>query len=140
VQFTWQPPKNNGGSSILGYKVELRASNSEFLPIEGFCGSNTHPISKLSCIVDYRVFSESPFFLRPGDPIVPRVSAMNGIGLSPPSTFSEPLEMQRVPAAVKGLRFERIHFNKIRVNWDPISSDSDAAAVYQLYMSKGPKE
>ncbi len=90
VRISWQPPINNGGSTVTQYQVIIVTSTGTYSENTQYCdGSVASVIANLYCDVPMSVLWASPYNNIYGDLVKAKVSAKNAIGwntLSDPNT------------------------------------------------------
>jgi len=87
ISISWEEPYN-GGSSLLSYKLVIRASTGNFLVEPTYCNAEfdqTVFINRL-CVIPMAALQDSPFLLAQTDEVVAKVLATNIIG---DSAYSE---------------------------------------------------
>lgn len=78
IALGWAPPESSGGSGIVGYRIEVRASgDGEF---DALVAHTCDPEPRYE-IADLHPITWYEF----------RIAAINGVGTGPPGTTSEPL-------------------------------------------------
>ncbi|KAK4474841.1 hypothetical protein MN116_000743 [Schistosoma mekongi] len=123
VLLTWQAPKDEGGSPIIGYLIEKREANKRsWTPFSS-------QIKKLSCTVDGLTANTGYFF---------RVMAQNISGCSQPTETDVSVVipcLTKPPSAPGTPEASDIGTDSCRVSWEPPSSDGGARLTF-YYLEK----
>ncbi|CAH8650314.1 unnamed protein product [Schistosoma haematobium] len=118
ASLTWQAPKEEGGSPIIGYLVEKREANKRsWTPF----GSQ---VKELSCVVDGLTTNTGYFF---------RVMAQNISGCSEPTETDISVVipcLTKPPSAPGTPEASDIGTDSCRVSWEPPSSDGGARLTF----------
>ncbi len=128
INLFWVEPTNNGGSLVVGYKIEMKSSGGSWSTLIVNTGSATTTYSKDG--------------LTTGSQYTFRVSAINSIGTSSPSnevsatpkSSSEP----GVPAAPTDLTPKAISSTQINMTWKaPLDNGGLAITGYKISQKVG---
>jgi len=128
INLFWVEPTNNGGSLVVGYKIEMKSSGGSWSTLTANTGSATTTYSKDG--------------LTTGSQYTFRVSAINSIGTSSPSneasatpkSSSEP----GVPAAPTDLTPKAISSTQINMTWKaPLDNGGLAITGYKISQKVG---
>jgi hypothetical protein len=92
VRIAWDAP-GDGGSPILGYKIEVSADSEQFYDLNSVCNSEDLAES-LSCLVSMTTLRAEPFNLAEGALVVVRAQAFNAYGQGSPSPVNVPSDSE----------------------------------------------
>jgi hypothetical protein len=122
VSLTWAAP-NNGGSAITDYKVEYSINGNFWTTFAD--GTSTNTTATVTSLTNGTLY-------------VFRVSAINAIGTSNPSEFSNPVKPFTVPSAPSIVSLVRLAGSgvAITVTWSaPASNGGSPIIQYDIYYS-----
>ncbi|HYL67299.1 MAG TPA: spherulation-specific family 4 protein, partial [Nitrosopumilaceae archaeon] len=125
INLSWIAPVNNGGSAILGYKIERSIdSGTTWTTIVSNTASTT------------TTYSDTGLF--PNTSYTYRVSAINSIGTSSPSSMSSTTTSSAtsVPSSPAVLTAKTASSSQINLSWTaPTNNGGSAITNYNIYRS-----
>ena len=124
ITLSWTAPRNNGGASVIGYRIEVSADGGANWSI---LRSNTGSAAT--------TFSHTG--LRPGSRRDYRISAVNTAGVGTPSRVARATTEAVVPGAPRSLVARANGSTAIALSWDAPTSDGGARITgYRIEASR----
>lgn len=132
INLSWSAPSNNGGSAITGYKIEYKVGSAAYSVLVANTGNTATNYSHT--------------LLTTGQTYVYRVSAINSIGASNPSSeisatptaSSTASTTKSVPGAPTGLVATPVSGSQVNLSWSaPANNGGSAITGYKIESKKG---
>ncbi|MDE2795966.1 MAG: fibronectin type III domain-containing protein [Gemmatimonadota bacterium] len=124
IELDWDPPENDGGSEITGYRIEYSDDGQTWDDLERNTGSTSTSYEHRGITAGTRYYY--------------RVRAINDVGASPPSNEAAATTDASVPDAPEGLAATAIDEGRIDLVWSPPSFDGGSAVTgYRIEYSMG---
>ncbi|MDE2795964.1 MAG: fibronectin type III domain-containing protein [Gemmatimonadota bacterium] len=124
VELDWDPPEDDGGSEITGYRIEYSDDGQTWDDLERNTGSTSTSYEHRGITAGTRYYY--------------RVRAINDVGASPPSNEAAATTDASVPDAPEGLAATAIDEGRIDLVWSPPSFDGGSAVTgYRIEYSMG---
>src|SRR5207249_10902385 len=110
INLSWAPPTDNGGSAITGYKIERSTDGgSTWTTVVANTGSTATTYSDTG--------------LMRGTAYTYRVSAINSVGMSSPSSTASATTLAVAPSPPTGLTATAVSSSQINLSWAPRSEE-----------------
>ena len=123
INLTWNPPRNNGGAPVLGYRVEASSD-----------GGRTWRIIRSNTGSTVGFYAHRG--LEPASTRHYRVQAVNAAGLGAASNVARATTEATVPGAPRDLAAEADGTSRIDLAWEPPATDGGASiSGYRIEVS-----
>ena len=124
INLTWNPPRNNGGAPVLGYRIQASSD-----------GGRTWRIIRSNTGTLVRFYAHRG--LQPASTWQYRVQAINAAGLSEASNVARATTEATVPGAPTDLTAEADGTSRIDLAWEPPGTDGGAdISGYRIEVSE----
>ncbi len=132
IDLSWNAPSNNGGTPIIGYRIDVKVGSGSYTTLVQNTDSTVRTYSHTERTTDTTYTY--------------RVSAINSVGTSGPSgeasatptLSSEPEKPDTVPASPAGLKANAVSPTQINLSWNPPSNDGgEPVTGYKIEVKSG---
>ena len=117
IMISWKVPADDGGTSILGYKIEVAVNNAEFVTLVERTSHNSYTHRDTSRRMRYRY----------------RISAINARGTSPVSAIADVPINVTTPSGPRDVRATNVGVSSVRIEWVvPVDDGGADITGYQI--------
>ena len=135
IDLTWDSPASDGGAKIIGYRIDVKVNEGEFLTIVEDTGSSGRTYTHTDRVPDtnysYRVYAINEVGLSPASNVVSETPTLSS---APPSSGT-------ISSPPQNLEAEMISLNQINLSWDiPALDGGSTISGYKIEVKKNSDE
>jgi hypothetical protein len=132
IDLGWNYPSDDGGTSITGYRIDVKVGNANYITLVQDTDSSTRTYSHLDLTTDtqysYKVYAINPT----------GTSGPSNEASAIPSTSSSPPQSKDIPGPPKSLSANPFSPTQINLSWEPPSDDGNSPITgYKIDVKEG---
>ncbi len=132
IDLGWNYPDKDGGTSITGYRIDVKVGNSNYITLQQDTDSSTRTYSHLDLTTDtkysYKVYAINPV----------GTSGPSNEASTIPSTSSSPPQSKEKPSPPRSLLASAVSSTQINLSWKQPSDDGGSSITgYKIEVKEG---
>ena len=132
IDLGWNYPTKDGGTSITGYRIDVKVGNTNYITLQQDTDSSTRTFSHLDLTTDtqysYKVYAINPV----------GTSGPSNEASTIPSTSSSPPQSKEKPGPPRSLKATAVSPTQINLSWKQPSDDGGSSITgYKIEVKKG---
>jgi len=132
IDLGWNYPTNDGGTSITGYRIDVKVGNANYITLQQDTVSSTRTYSHLDLTTDtqysYKVYAINPV----------GTSGPSNEASTIPSTSSSPPQSKEKPGPPRSLIANAVSPTQINLSWQQPSDDGGTSITgYKVEVKEG---
>jgi len=132
IDLGWNYPDKDGGTSITGYRIDVKVGNAKYITLQQDTDSSTRTYSHLELTTDTQ-YSYKVYAINPAGTSGPSNEAS-----TIPSTSSSPPQSKEKPGPPRSLLANAISPTQINLSWKQPSDDGGSSITgYKIEVKEG---
>jgi len=132
IDLSWNYPEDDGGTSITGYRIDVKVGNGNYITLQQDTDSSTRTFSHIDLTTDtqysYKVYAINPV----------GTSGPSNEASTIPSTSSSPPQSKEKPGPPSSLVANAVSPTQINLSWKQPSDDGGSSITgYKIEVKEG---